>query len=405
MIKVGIVIVSWQAERYLPDLIRSLFKCWPSEIETRIFWVENASTDGTRSWIEKWQGEHPTEDQKIKWVMSETNTGFCGGNNIGIKKAIAWGAEYVYLLNQDTEVTAGWLEESAYVAETDPMIASVQSLLLLHPEVAPDGRCDVVNSWGNQIHYLGFCYCGRLGQRWSALGGVTPRSTPSAGRAVGDIYPRPAASLPRPSFQSGLRQPPKEQHPLEPQPLLPNEITYGMGAGVLYRVGVLHTIGLFDEEAFAYHDDNDLGLRFRLVGYKNVLAQKSVVYHKYNSKLSANKFFWNERARYLLVLKFYSTRTLFVFTPAFLVFEIALWGWAILHGYTRPKARATWWLVTHLRWIWQRRRAVQRLRRVDDRKLTQFLTGQFDVAELNSPLVRIVGNFFEWYWLTVKWVI
>ena len=63
----------------------------------KIFLVDNASPDKSGSLLaSKYQ-----TDEKVSVIISESNLGFSGGNNLGIQKALEEGFEYVYLLNSD----------------------------------------------------------------------------------------------------------------------------------------------------------------------------------------------------------------------------------------------------------------------------------------------------------------
>ena len=57
--------------------------------------VDNASTDGTREWLERQSGNIPP-------IFMEKNMGGAGGFNAGIKEAVHSGYEYIWLMDDDT---------------------------------------------------------------------------------------------------------------------------------------------------------------------------------------------------------------------------------------------------------------------------------------------------------------
>ena len=65
--------------------------------------VDNGSNDGTPEFLKSWSAA----DSRRVVIRNQSNRGFAGGNNQGL--AVARG-EHVLLLNNDTVVTAGWLE-------------------------------------------------------------------------------------------------------------------------------------------------------------------------------------------------------------------------------------------------------------------------------------------------------
>ncbi len=63
----------------------------------KVYVVDNASPDKSGQLLTS----KYAQDDKVKVLASEKNLGFSGGNNIGIRKALEEGFEYVYLLNSD----------------------------------------------------------------------------------------------------------------------------------------------------------------------------------------------------------------------------------------------------------------------------------------------------------------
>lgn len=76
--------------------------------------VDNQSTDGTREYL---NGLDTGRNPQLKVILNDKNSGFAGGNNIGIKAAAG---KYVLLLNNDTEVTRGWITNLVKHMENDP---------------------------------------------------------------------------------------------------------------------------------------------------------------------------------------------------------------------------------------------------------------------------------------------
>lgn len=114
--------------------------------------VDNASTDGTREYLEELQSR---EVPNLKVILNDQNKGFAGGNNIGIKAAEG---NYILLLNNDTVVSRGWL-----------------TALIKHLENNPEyGMCNpVTNSIGNEsmvrAHYKNILEMQEFAYAYTAL--------------------------------------------------------------------------------------------------------------------------------------------------------------------------------------------------------------------------------------------
>jgi GT2 family glycosyltransferase len=90
---IGIVTVTFNSGRLLPDFLRSL------ETQTyenfRLCAVDNVSTDDTVAQLRAWN------DPRLDLIVNEANTGCAAGNNRGIAAALAAGCEYILILNND----------------------------------------------------------------------------------------------------------------------------------------------------------------------------------------------------------------------------------------------------------------------------------------------------------------
>jgi len=75
--------------------------------------VDNGSVDGSEAKIE-------AEFPEVCVIRNRENLGYADGNNVGIRKALAIGARYVLLLNNDTAVHPEFLAELLRAAESHP---------------------------------------------------------------------------------------------------------------------------------------------------------------------------------------------------------------------------------------------------------------------------------------------
>ncbi len=80
--------------------------------------VDNASTDGTRAYLEGLKQSIPN----MQVIFNEHNEGFAHANNQGIMRSRG---DYIILLNNDTIVTPGWLSRLIHHLERDKQIGMV----------------------------------------------------------------------------------------------------------------------------------------------------------------------------------------------------------------------------------------------------------------------------------------
>lgn len=80
--------------------------------------VDNNSSDGTPAYLK----ELATHELRLKLVLNSSNRGFAGGNNDGIRAA---SGNYFVLLNNDTQVTDGWLTKLRESLQNDHTIGLI----------------------------------------------------------------------------------------------------------------------------------------------------------------------------------------------------------------------------------------------------------------------------------------
>ncbi len=331
--RAAVVVLTYQAARFVDGCFGSLRRMDRGGLEVEVIAVDNGSSDGTPRLVRE-------RFPEVAVVENGANLGFAGGNDVGIRLALERGCEFVYLLNPDTEVEPGFLREAVAVARARPEAAAVQSLLLLASDPG------LVNTAGNEIHVLGFGYCGS--------------------------YRQPASSV----------------------PAEPREIAFASGASSLYRATALREVGLLDEALFLYHEDLDLGWRLRLAGWRSLLAPRSLVRHHYEFSRSPRKYYFMERNRYLVLMKNVRLRNLALLAPVLLAAEMGLLLLAAAEGWLPQKLRADRdaFRPSSLRRIREERRRVAALRRASDREVFALFTPKVEFEGAAPGWLQALAN-------------
>ena len=211
MNKVTVVVPNWNGIEYLRKCLNSLRV---QDYRFDLVVVDNGSADGSVQMVE-------TEYPEACVISFSENTGFCHACNAGMKKAES---PYVILLNNDTEVLPGFVENLVRAIETDENIFSVSSQML---QIQDNGRID------------------DAGDRYTVFGWAYARG----------------------------KDKPAEQYNK------PCDVFAACGGASIYRKSVLEKIGYLDENHFAYMEDIDLGYRARIYGYRNVYEPSAKVIH------------------------------------------------------------------------------------------------------------------------------
>ncbi len=212
--KISIVIPNYNGEIYLRDCLESVRR--QEGADPVVIVVDNGSTDGSVALLEK---EYP----EVRLIRFDTNTGFCGAVNAGIKASD--GMDYVILLNNDTVIDPHFTRALSDAMTLDEKIFSAQAKMLSMRDHS------IMDDAGNY-------YC-----------------------ALGWAFARGKGKKDRPAYNEK------------------KEIFSSCAGAAIYRKSVLDEIGLFDENHFAYLEDTDIGWRAKIYGYKNIYAPSAVVYH------------------------------------------------------------------------------------------------------------------------------
>lgn len=114
-----IIIPVWNQLRYTKECLTSLFKC--TYIPSRLIIVDNASDAQTAQYLDNIKEEKP---EQVILIRNTENLGFVKAVNQGINQSES---PYICLLNNDTQLTSGWLAEILKVAESREDIGIVNA--------------------------------------------------------------------------------------------------------------------------------------------------------------------------------------------------------------------------------------------------------------------------------------
>jgi GT2 family glycosyltransferase len=223
---VALIILNWNGWR---DTVACVESCreltWPNY---RTVVVDNGSTDGSEENLRRLLPD-------VEIIQTGANLGFAGGNNIGIRRALEEGADYVWLLNNDTIVAPEALGELVRCLEDNPTAAMAGSKIYYHDSLRTIWCAG--GAWEK----------GRLRLRQRGANQVDDGQFDEP-RTMGSVS----------------------------------------GCSMLVRSDAIARIGLMDESYFLYWEDTDWCARAREQGYGIVLAAASHVWHKVSATVSAH---------------------------------------------------------------------------------------------------------------------
>ena len=287
--KASIVTPNYNGEKFLKSFFESLNQ--DSEFIGEVIIVDNGSTDNSREYIESNNFNFP-----VVLIENDENLGFSPAVNQGIRKAKY---EYIFSLNNDTEVRKGSIKALIDLISSKPEIFSVQAKMLQYKNK------ELIDDVGDEYNLLA----------WTKKTGENHHS---------DEY-------------SGVC-----------------EIFSACAGAAMYRKSLLEKIGMFDDNYFAYMEDVDLAIRSKISGYVNLMCPDAVVYHigsatsgsRYNEfkvRLAARNNVWTVYKNQPIPMKIVNFIFLFLgFLIKYLFFARKGFGKTYLAGIreglsTRPK--------------------------------------------------------------------
>lgn len=300
--RITVVVPNWNGERFLDTCLGSLREQAFKDFRTVL--VDNGSTDGSLELVSR-------NFPEVDVISIRENLGFSAAVNAGIR---ASDTELVALLNNDTEMDPGWLENLVRIAEDHPEAGFFASKLV-------DFRNhSILDGAGDALRRNGLPY--RVGH--------------------GE---RDRGQYEKPGYVFGA-----------------------CAAAALYRRDMLEKIGLFDEDFFAYCEDGDLSFRAQLASYRCLYVPEAVVYHvgsaSTGGKRSLTATRLGTRNGLWLLVKNLPTPLVSAFLPFFLLGQLSRLAVTTVSGVWRAHLAGLLEAIRLLPLMLRKRREVQKSRRV-----------------------------------------
>jgi GT2 family glycosyltransferase len=207
--------------------------------------LDNSSTDDS---VEAIQGAFPS----VSIISLERNLGYAGNNNVGIETALTRGADWIFILNEDTYQAPDCISRLVEAGNSQRMVG------ILGPLVYHANEPAVIQSAG-----------GKLDRAWRA-------------------------------WHLGQNEPDQGQFPgLHP-------VEWVSGCAILVRRDVIEQVGQLDARFFYYWEETDLCVRASKGGWIILNVPQAKLWHKgvqRDYRPGPNVTYYSTRNHFLLLAK------------------------------------------------------------------------------------------------------
>lgn len=178
--------------------------------------------------------------KNIELLDTRKNLGFAGGQNIGIKRALAEKADYILVINNDVVVDKNFLQHLIKSIESGQSVGAVSPKIYF--------------AKGYEFHKEKYSEKEKGKVIWYAGGIIDWKNVYFKHRGVDEVD--------------------HGQYDTE------EKTDFVTGCCMLVKREVFEKIGLFDERYFLYYEDSDFNQRIRQAGFTSLYCPKAIIWHK-----------------------------------------------------------------------------------------------------------------------------
>lgn len=213
-----IILVNFNGIKLTEDCVDSIYqsKYDSSKYKVNIVVVDNGSKRDETQYLKQ-------KYKDLILIRSEENLGFAGGNNLGINKAMAKGADYVLLINNDTVLDEYMLQR---------LFENAQLNVVLTSKILYYNKPNTIWGEGGKIDWKkGNSYNGKINQKDD--------------HAVKKYY-----------------------------------CEFTSGCCMFIPCNVIKKVGLLNSDYFMYCEDTEYCIRLKKAGIKIMVIPTAILYHK-----------------------------------------------------------------------------------------------------------------------------
>ena len=234
MEKVFIIVLNYNGGQAIKECLESVMLLDKRGIDLNVVVVDNGSTDKSVERVKEFTSS------RVKLIENKKNLGFAGGNNVGLRWALKNGADWVMLLNNDTELAKKCLVRLIELGRKK------RKAFILGPKI--------YFASGYEFHCERYTKEERGKVIWYAGGRIDWGNMIASHQGVDEID--------------------RGQHDQI------RETEFISGCAMMIKRKVLENIGLLDEKYFLYYEDADFCQRAKQAGFKMIFVPAAKVWHK-----------------------------------------------------------------------------------------------------------------------------